>query len=448
MNTLPNKATTLREIRQVCTPKPLVGDTLDAFFVETDESRDPYQNTRKLLHEVFEDTPDARVLFVGHRGCGKSTELNKFLAESGDRFFPVTFSVMDEMSAVAVQAEDLVLVITERVLRTAIEKGIDVDVAQLQQVEQYFDDVTKKTIESRDMQLTCGAGANTSGSLLGKLVGLYAKITAEIKLDAHSEETVVSKLRKRPSDLLAQANCVIQAVQQALPNGQRLLIIVEDLDKLDLKRAREIFVENTNLLIGISANIIYTIPIFIFHSPDAGAFIHKFDRDIGLPMIKVYEPGAATQPEGFATVRRIITLRIEPSLITEAAIDLLIEKTGGVLRQAFQVLETASRIPSASTPLDVMHIQYGLTQLRKEYWRQISLPYNPMENGPDSVEKLYNRLEEYAKKQNTGEKNPPITDPINQLLLQSAALVEYNGDGWFGVHPLVIDNLKELGRIL
>ena len=85
--------------------------------------------------------------------------------------------------------------------------------------------------------------------------------------------------------------------------------------------------------------------------------------------------------------------------------------------------------------------------LRKEYWRQVALPYTPIENGPKSVDELYDRLTEYAKIQLEGKKVSPKTDPINQLLLQSAALVEYNGDGWFGVHPPAIDNLCELGRL-
>ncbi len=75
----------------------------------------------------------------------------------------------------------------------------------------------------------------------------------------------------------------------------------------------------------------------------------------------------------------------------------------------------------------------------------------PLKDGrpdPDvSIEQLYERLQEYASKQLKGEKIPPMSDYINQILLRSCALVEYNGEGWFGVHPLVIDNLKELGRL-
>ena len=73
---------------------------------------------------------------------------------------------------------------------------------------------------------------------------------------------------------------MVESVQDALKaKGKRLLIIVEDLDKLSIADARSIFIENANLLTGIQANIIYTIPIFTFHSPDASAMKAAFDYD-------------------------------------------------------------------------------------------------------------------------------------------------------------------------
>ncbi|MFW6332354.1 MAG: hypothetical protein ACOC23_03560, partial [Thermodesulfobacteriota bacterium] len=111
------KAETLPEIRRVCRPMPLTGDALATFFVETDSARDPHQHTRRRLSDALDMGEDVHLLFYGHRGCGKSTELNKFISEHNDRFFTVNFSVHREMSPVAVRAEDLVLIIADRVLK-------------------------------------------------------------------------------------------------------------------------------------------------------------------------------------------------------------------------------------------------------------------------------------------------------------------------------------------
>ena len=46
---------------------------------------------------------------------------------------------------------------------------------------------------------------------------------------------------------------------------------------------------------------------------------------------------------------------------------------------------------------------------------------------------LYERLTELSQKP----RRNVVSEPVTMLLLQSRALVEYNGEGWFRVHPLV-----------
>ena len=444
---LSSKAKNLEGIRRVCRPAPLVGKELETFFVETDMARDPHQETRKRLIEALNSREDARLLFYGHRGCGKSTELNKLLAEHKERFLPVTFSVHDQMSSAAICAEDLILIIAERVLNAAKNNNLEVDDDLLEPVLAYFNETTRTTAESRDSHLKVGAGVSSKAGLLGPLLKVFARLSAQIKLEAHSKETTVALLRKRPSDLLVQANNVIEAVRKPLlKKNLQLLIIVEDLDKLELMQAREMYVNHVNLLTGITANIIYTIPIFLFHSPDVNAFKYHFDDVVALPMIKVTDPEGQPAP-GFDTVKKIIMQRIEDNLINEDALDRLVTMTGGVLRHAFDVLHTAAVMVNARVPLEQEHINYGLNQLRKDFWQQITLPFHPLPDGPESVDDLYNRLADYGRKQQKGEKPRPVSDSVNQLLLKSCALVEYNGEGWFGVHPLVIENLKDLGRL-
>ena len=441
---LPGKAKDLEGIRRVCRPAPLAGKELESFFVETDMARDPHQETRKRLIEALNSREDARILFYGHRGCGKSTELNKLLAEQKERFLPITFSVHDQMSPTAICAEDLILIIAERVLKAARNNNLKVDDDLLKPVLDYFNETTRSITKSKGFNAKADVGISAKFNLL---LGVFARLSSQIKLEAHSKETTVAFLRKRPSDLLVQANRVIEAVRKPLlEKNLQLLIVVEDLDKLELVQAREMYVNHVNLLTGITANIIYTIPIFLFHSPDVNAFRYHFDEVVALPMIKVTDPEGQPAP-GFDTVKEIIMQRIEDNLIKEDALNHLVRMTGGVLRHAFDVLHTAAVMVNARVPLEQEHINYGLNQLRKDFWQQITLPFHPLPDGPKSVDDLYNRLADYGRKQLKGEKPRPVSDSVNQLLLKSCALVEYNGEGWFGVHPLVIENLKDLGRL-
>ncbi|MCP4353399.1 MAG: hypothetical protein GY795_48740 [Desulfobacterales bacterium] len=443
--TEPKKAETLQEIRRVCRPMPLTGKELEKFFVETDSARDPNQNTRQRIKETLNVMPDARILFYGHRGCGKSTELNKLITELGDKFFPVSFSIEKEMNLIAVRAEDLILIIAGRILNTAKKAKLKVSDSLLTPVLDYFTQTVFTEKECTDVSAGVGAGLSPE-SVLGKLLGLFVKLNGEIKYSTHDEQTKTSALRKRPADLLAQVNILIEAVRAALPDGKNLLVIVEDMDKLDLKQARDIYVNSVNLLTGINTGIIYTIPIFLFHSSEVNAFKHHFDDTVNLPMIKVSEP-PAKKAGGFEIVRKIILERIEEKLIEQPALDLLIEKTGGVLRHAFDVLHETSVMTSAKIPLTQEHIRYGLNQLRRELSLQIALPYESFPGSPGSVDDLHNRLTECAKKQRIGELPGLIPDPVNQVLIKSCALVEYNGERWLGVHPLVVEYLESLGRL-
>lgn len=57
----PRKATSFRELRRVCRPRPLEGEQLEAFFVETDQARNPYQHTRELVKTTLDEYTDARI---------------------------------------------------------------------------------------------------------------------------------------------------------------------------------------------------------------------------------------------------------------------------------------------------------------------------------------------------------------------------------------------------
>ncbi len=439
------KAKTLRNIRELCRPRPLRIDELN-FFVETTEARDPRRNSREQLKTELKENKDVRMLFCGHRGCGKSTELNQMISELGDQFLVVNFSVLDEMNYISARADDLMLVIAERVLHKAEEKGIKLNPKLLNPVIKYFSETTvmNETTKEKLAGVKSKISAKTNVPFLIKLL---AEVKGEIKFDVKSTESSVSTLRKRPADLLANTNTIIESVRNGLENeNKKLLIVVEDLDKLDLKQAREIYVENIHLLTGIQANIIYSISVFLFHSPDASAFKPCFDKIVSLPTIKIAEPNGE-RVLGFNVVKEIILKRVDEEIIESEALDLLIEKTGGVLRHVFQVLATVADMSSAEIPLNTEHIQYGLSQLKKDFWNQVTLPYDPIPNGPKTVDELYDRLAEYARNQLKDQKTKPKSDSINQLLLKSCALVEYNGDGWLGVHPLVIENLEDLGKI-
>jgi predicted AAA+ superfamily ATPase len=79
MTALPiNRATTLKAAYQLCNIEPLEGDDLDRYYVNLSGVRKTKAiasvNTRLDFQEAESYTT---ILFTGHRGCGKSTELKR-----------------------------------------------------------------------------------------------------------------------------------------------------------------------------------------------------------------------------------------------------------------------------------------------------------------------------------------------------------------------------------
>ena len=440
---------TLRDIRRACSNRALTRSQLDKWWVDSQAGRDPRLNLRAQIKTALDDLEDGEVahfLVAGHSGCGKSTELVKLQTELDD-FVCISFSVLDEMQPTQIVAEDLLVVMIERLLAQSEGQPWQPRDRNVESIYNYFDEVTKTTKDGRDSTLQVGVNAAASTGYFAKLLKLAANLKAEVRLNAASETTSVAKLRKRPSDLIQSVNAIVQSIMSSL-EGKRLLLIVEDLDKIDLKIAREVFLENTSLLVGIQCPTVYTIPIFTFYSPEAGSLKKQF-RTCSFPMIKVAEPGpngTSTRQIGHDIVRSIVHQRIPEAAIDSMALDDAIRRTGGVLRMLFDVIRTAASTTSASIPLGDSELQYGLQSVRKEFFQQIAVP-QPAPVGVSSVDDLYDRLTEHAERQLLGEKLKIKSDPTNEILLQCAALVEYNGEGWAGVHPLVIENLKELGRI-
>lgn len=440
----------LREIRQLCHLRSLKGEELDALFVETGDARDAEQSVRQTIRSALDDDSPQRLLLCGHRGCGKSTELAKLVEELGAGWLCVTFSIVEDLPPVGVLAEEILLAIAHRLVQAAATEklqALDTD-PRIKAIDEWFRAITKTETRNRESSVEANAATEIgTGGLLAGLFKVSTRISSDLKYRGTAETSVVEEVRKRPADLIEQINRLVESIQEALhPSGRRLIIIVEDLDKLSIADAHGIFIQNGQMLANIRAHIIYTIPIFTFTTPDADAMRALFDDVFSLPMIKVCQPGGAKVEEGFAVIRKIVDRRIDPGALERDALELLIEKTGGVLRHIFEVLQTVTSMTRLRVlPIRREHITYGLGRLRTQLGIQVALPRHVEIPDVNKIEQLYERLRDCARKCREGKPCPPTGNPIDQVLLQSCALVEYNGERWLGVHPLIIDYLKDVG---
>lgn len=443
------KATELKGILKALDPRELQKDELPDFFRETSAARDKMLPRRYEIASYLETVEPVKILVTGHRGTGKSTELVKF-QEENPQYAVAGFSMTKEaMPDSGVEA--LLVLIVEAVLMTVNDLGGKLDEKVLKKVYEWFDETFE--YKEKDLQYTAqtGAGIDTKNIFWGKLVGFAAFAKADIKAGSRTMNKTITQENRRLSQLAYQCSQVVREGQLALKKAdpdKELLLIIEDLDKMDVGPAQLLFVKNPGPLTGLPCKIIFTAPIFLLYSPEAAALAGLFST-VTIPMIKVFEQDGNECGTGREVIRDILSQRFDlDRLIETDALDLAIKKTGGVLRHLFDALAFASMAAGQSSEqeggrkekkIDKQAVRYGLNRVKNTLIQQISTTGLPEEYKDIETTGLYDRLKKLA-----GEPHRLDSDSVTQVLLKSQAVLEYNGDGWHGVHPLVAEHVGSM----
>jgi GTPase SAR1 family protein len=448
------RAASLTEIKHVLRPNALVTpEELAALFVETSDARDPQASQRAALFDHLDTDANVKMLVYGLRGTGKSTELNRFAQEYASRYTVFRLSLMDEKVLGQVTAESLLVLISERLLAGMHDIGLPFPDSALQHVYGWFSEAFQYREQDVESSLRVGGGADTSDSWWGKLVGLRAFLTADIRTGSHVLNKTITKENRRISELAHQCDLLVKDARTLLQSTRKkeLLLLIDDMDKISLAEADSVLIENPALLGNLSCKAVYTAPMSLRCSPRATEMELHF-RPVVFPMIKVTERDGTACVTGRAVIREILERRLEVDRLLEPeALDLAVEKTGGVLRHLFDVLIDAAfaareaarrevrdaapisrRAASRAAPITPRNVRWGLDQLKNNLLSRIGTAGLPAAYRRVETEQLVTRLRELA-----GKCERAVSDEVNQLLMNAHALIEYNGEGWCRLHPLV-----------
>jgi hypothetical protein len=434
-------ARTLKDIPKVTEPTPLKGEALKTFYVETDPARDPdFPTSNRLQEYLYESPPPLRLLFASHPGAGKSTELNRLMDHSKNEFWFVYFSVREELNIDTLTSADLILALMEKLYQQGRAEQLIRDKRVIEPIRSWLNEIVKESNIRKKVNAEANVGVGIDG-LLAQIVGVIANIKETFLLSHESAETVRQVLKPRIAELRDYCNQVIVEIMQNLaqtePN-RKLLIIVDDTDKLDIDVAQQMFVNHSALLSDLHAPIIYTVPLFLIHSPDRVRLESYFDT-LTLPMIKTFTTTGKAHESGRQVLRDIVYSRISSSLIDSDALNDAITKTGGILRDLLRVIQNASQIAryADERQITVGAVRSSLNRLKTFYSNSV---YG---RGDVSTEDLYKKMVDVFHARHG---RVPLDERL-RLLLYAQAVIEYNGHGWYKLHPLMEEVLKEMGRL-
>ena len=189
----------------------------------------------------------------------------------------MSFSIRDKLNLFDVDYADILLVIATEIYESVSDK-------LSKQLRDYLDSWSEKIVErveEKQSGLEFGAGFRAIVNLAGK-----------VKTQATTREVTRGVMKPRLSDLIDAINRIITDAEREL--GKKILVIIDDLDKMNLEMSEELFYKHGAELTQPICKIIYTIPQpLLFSNKIRQIVLQYFDGRVELPNIKVKKRNGA-----------------------------------------------------------------------------------------------------------------------------------------------------------
>ena len=400
----------------------------DPRYVNTQAARDS-ERTFKRFGRKFGFSPNddrlfrptqRHVLFFGHIGSGKTTELRRYvndLSRSG-RFFTVEVDINALLDRYNLQYADVLMAMAHALLKRLRDERIALPADALRELENWFADKVLSQEETRELTLGIETSLTAKGGV-PYLLELLGRFTTAFKNNHTYKESLRRVIRNTFGDFAAAFNRLLREAEKTLTDANkalRVLFLIDGTDKLRGEDTRRFFVYDVELLLEITALAVYTAPITLKYESNLAG---KLDADLVLPMIKLYEKDSARCEAGWNAMRDILLLRADRSVFaSDAEIDRLVEHSGGHPRELLRLLKLCCEFAEDDT-LDAVTVESAIKQLASEYRRFLE---------PDDYALL-------AKLDN--DEIHAGNDERTRRLLYNLALLEYNDASWRRSHPVV-----------
>lgn len=415
----------LREAIRIFNPRhPLEGEALHAYYA--DRGSDARQRMHMFL-DVAEGEP-VSMLFTGHGGSGKTTELNKLIEELGDRYFVVKVSTGAIVPPTDLTYVDVILIAAMALFRAASdERLIRPGAAQIvegvwEQIRQLIDKVIfgsvpyRRTAQSSDVSVKLGISPIVQG--------LTLEFEARFKNEPHTRRQIREQMQDRLSEVIEKANLLSAEIQHRYRTP--VLLVVEDTDKPDPARAAELFFDHPQSLTAFNAAVIYTFPIALRYNARYNE-VDRYFNCFRMPNLPLHGKDGAPNEDGRRVLDKAIARRLENDLITPEARHKLILASGGLMRILIGLVQNAAvnALGRGAARIERVDAERAITDLRKDFVAALRSDDYPI------------LAARYRDKQLS-------SDGTLQELLQIRALLEYeNGETWCDVHPVVLPLVAE-----
>ena len=415
-------ANQISEIKEAFSPEILKIEQLKEFYCsDTMEYRmdDKYSSPIEDIFDMCQDTAQGHAfLLLGHKGCGKSTELNRLSEKLSDEGYKVkNIACSMDLDLFNIVYSDIFILMGEALLKIAEEYGSEIDRSTLDEIRNFWGDGTETVVKQNMVE---------TSEVIESILKMLAKIKVDLKYNEEARKKYRNKIRVHSSEWRMLLSKVSEEIVRQT-NGKLPIIIFDDLDKLSTEDAIEIFYHHATILSSMPFLVIYTCPIEISHDVRYLALEEYFVTKL-LPIIKIQNIDGTPFHKGINGIHTILQKRMELSLFDKGVLNMLIQYTGGLLDDLFCVIRVAAKRAKrrSSQTISMKDAEIALEELKTSLTRQIdSWDYG-------FLAKMY-------------EENKKLIEDKQKLMvmLQSSIVLEYSEKCWHNVHPLVVNFLKK-----
>lgn len=355
-----------------------------------------------------------KIIFSGHRGCGKSVELNRYVTKVNQpkAFFALFIDLEQETSIEKFQPEDLYVTIITIVVRELTRRKVDFEKREFIAIaEEWLSE--KETLN--EVEQTFGVSAEAGVSLGWKFLqflGVESHLKGTYSADNKTTQNIRRKIRTNPQSLISRLNIALADARAAVIQaglGLEMLFVIDGLEKANRNVYHSLFTLDPQLILGLGVHLILTVPIGTFYDIKSQTTKDLFDSLL-LPMMRLNEK---TRP----LLIELVTRRVDAALFEEGALALFVEYSGGCPRQLLRLVNKGF-LNSIGRAISLVIAEKTVRQEGIDRWRTLTTAHQDVLRS-HNFETLNSELME---------------------LLESLNVFEYNGmNPERKINPLIAD---------
>lgn len=283
-------------------------------------------------------TSYVKFIFSGHRGSGKTLELQRLHAycNHAERYCSILIELEKEIDLSMFEPEDLFLLLITGLLNRAKQDKLKINTDELDRLaEEWLCDKEFKSEFDKSYQAELSGEAGGGASFFGFLA-VKGRLKSMFGYRSKHSELIRKKIKNNPIELIQRFNAVLQDFRKNLNKGEKdhsrdLLFIVDGSEKIDYEKYMRLFIRDSNLIRSLGANIILSVPIDVFYNIEANPRAN-FEHMFVLPMVR-------TEKDGGGRFAEIIGRRIDKKAFFEKGVlHYCVGKSGGCPRQLLLIV--------------------------------------------------------------------------------------------------------------